>query len=178
MQRISEPDELIVIGKIVRAVGLEGLSGIEPFGNTLETIDVPCTIKIGKEVTKCIDITLEDIEFRPNVVVCQFKDIHDRTAAEFLNGNLLYIRKCDLPVLEKGEYYHFELIGMTVYADNDTMQIGTVSNVHNFPSADTIEINRFNGDSLLVPLVGQSVVKIDNESKCIILRFSFIEELL
>lgn len=178
MQRFSESDELIAVGKILRAVGLEGFCSVEPFGFTLESLKMPCKVCIGIQENSSKDILLEELDFRPKNLVCRFQGILDKDSAESLRGNTIYVLKSELPSLGQDEYYHFELIGMKVYTDNSDEPIGTVSQVHNFPSADTIEIERSHRDSLLIPLTGESIIRIDKSLQCIIFKHSFVEELL
>jgi len=178
MQRSSEPDELVAIGKITRAVGLEGFCVIDPQGTTLETLDVPCLVKFGDRVDNCADILIEELDLRSKDLICRFKDRYDRDSADLLRGKNIYIKKSTLPSLDQDEFYHFELIGMAVFTDFNNAAIGTITEVFNFPAADTIEIERTNGESLLISLTGESVIKIDKESRKIIFKHSFIEELL
>jgi len=178
MQRSSESDELIAVGIISRTVGLDGLCGIEPAGFALETLDLPCKVLVGESEKQCSEITLDHLEVRPKNLVGLFAGVDSVDAAEVLKGKNIYIRKADLPELGEDEFYHFELLGMTVLTDTGSEPVGSVIAVHNFPSADTIEISRKRGDSLLIPLTGESVVRIDKDSRRIILNFAFVEELL
>lgn len=178
MQRFSESDELIAIGRISRAVGLEGFCAVEPLGFTLESLKTPCKVSIGIQEKNSTDIILEELYFRPKNLVCRFKGVLDKDLAESLRGNTIYVSKSELPLLGQDEYYHFELIGMKVYTDISDEPIGTVSEVHNFPSADTLEIERSHKDSVLIPLTVEAIIRIDKSYRSIIFRHSFVEELL
>ncbi|NLD94945.1 MAG: 16S rRNA processing protein RimM [Fibrobacter sp.] len=177
MQRNSELNDLVAVGFITRTVGLEGLVGIEPSGFVLGTLELPYTLYIGVNEKECEEIVLEDLDERPNTFVGLFEGVDSIESAELLKGKHIYIAKADLPELEENEYYHFELVGMKVLTDNG-IELGTVIHVHNFPSADTIEISRKRGDALLVPLTKESVVSIDKDSRQITLKYDFVEELL
>jgi len=177
MQRNSELNDLVAVGVIPRTVGLEGLVGIEPSGFALGTLELPYTLYIGANEKECEEIVLEDLEERPNTYVGLFEGIDSIKSAETLKGKHIYITRAELPVLENDEYYHFELVGMMAVADNG-VELGRVTHVHNFPSADTIEVSRKRGDALLVPLTKESVVSIDKDSRQITLYYVFVEELL
>lgn len=178
MQRSSESDELIAVGKITRSVGLDGLLGIEPSGATLEVLELPCSVLVGTGVKQCDTFTLSELEFRPKICVGRFDGVQDRDTADLLRGKNIYVSKALLPSLDENSFYHFELMGMAVYTDRGNEEIGKVIEVHNFPSADTIEISRKYGDPILVPLTSDSVVRIEKDNGRIILNYSFVEELL
>jgi 16S rRNA processing protein RimM len=178
MQRSSDSDELIAVGKITRTVGLEGFCFVEPSGFTLETLELPCKVSVGVLENDSFEIVLEEIDFRPKNLICRFEGVNDIETAESFKGKTIFVKKCELPSLEQDEFYHFELIGMAVYTDKNSESIGIICDVHNFPSADTVEVKRLHGETLLIPLTGESIISIEKESRRIIFRHSFVEELL
>jgi 16S rRNA processing protein RimM len=178
MQKFSESDELIAVGRIIRSVGLDGLCLIEPSGSTLETLKLPCNLLVGFSDKKSDVMNLADLEIRPKNCAGRFTGVLDKDTADLLRGKNIYVSSALLPALDEDEYYHFELVGMAVLTDIGNEPIGKVIEVHNFPSADTIEIERKHGDPILVPLTNSSVVRVDKNSGCIILNYAFVEELL
>lgn len=171
-------EEWIAIGIIKRPVGLLGLCAIEPFGATLKALSPPCNVRIGKDIDIAEGMVVDRIVPLPNGLRCGFGARKDRAAVEGLRGSLIFIEKKALPVRAEGSFYHFELKGAGVYSDRDGSRIGTVVEVHNFPSSDTLEVEREGGTSLLLPLSGQAVAAIDIAGGRITVRQSFIEELL
>lgn len=178
MQSSSEHDEFITIGRITRTVGLEGFCTIDPLGITLQTLILPCKVRIGVNEFECELILLEELQSRPKNLVGRFEGMHDVNSAEILRGKNIYVKKSDLPSLDQDEFYHFELIGMEAFTDARSESIGIVSEVHNFPSADTLEIKPPFGDPFMIPLTGESIVRIEKVSRRIIFNHSFVEDLL
>ena len=170
--------EWIAIGIVRRAVGLDGRCGIEAFGTTMASLDPPCSIKLGRDIETARDVRMEEIDSKPGGYQCRFQGIDDRTAAEPLRGSLLFIEGSALPALKGNEFYHHELIGMPVFGDAGGGLLGSVVEVHNLPSVDTIEVALAKGGSVMVPLSGQAIVSIDTKEKRIVVSESFIEELL
>lgn len=80
----------------------------------------------------------------------------DRTAAEALRGTLLTVDRGDLPPLAEGEYYHADLIGLSVVTP-DGLPIGHVAAVENFGAGDVLEIERSDGKTFMVPLRPEAV---------------------
>jgi 16S rRNA processing protein RimM len=178
MQRSSEHDEFITVGRITRTVGLEGFCTIDPLGTALQALIVPCKVRIGAQENDCELILLEELQSRPKNLVGRFEGLHDKDSADRLRGKNIYINKTDLPSLDQDEFYHFELIGMEAFTDERSDAIGIVSEVHNFPAADTVEIKPNYGDPFLIPLTGESIIRIEKDSRKIVFRHSFVEDLL
>jgi len=171
------PGDLIVIGRVQRPIGLQGYCSVEAFGATFENLDLPSEIRIGESEANTRSVIVEEIEYRPKTVICRFKDVVDRESAEQLRGLFLYVDQTRLSPLGEGEFYHFELKGMDVFSDENEL-IGVVENVYNFPTIDSLEVRRKNGELVMVPFGNDSVLKIDVQKRRIIVKHDFLEELL
>ncbi|HEY8433910.1 MAG TPA: ribosome maturation factor RimM [Sphingomicrobium sp.] len=82
--------------------------------------------------------------------VARFEGIADRSGAEALRGGLVEASRSDLPPLEKGEYYHADLIGLAA-ADREGNAIGEVVAVENYGAGDLLEIESADGRRSLIP---------------------------
>lgn len=60
---------------------------------------------------------IEEIEEQGNEMVLHLAGVESRQEAEQLAGLRVYADQEDLPALEEGEYYYFELIGRPVFVD-------------------------------------------------------------
>ncbi len=171
------PEELIAVGKLLRTIGLDGLCALESYGKSMELLEVPIDVWIGLNPKTAQKSTIEEIQERPKGLVCRFKGINDLQSAEKIKNHLVFISSQQLPALDQQHFYHFELKGMKVYSDSNR-QIGVVEQVFNFPTTDSLEIRRMDGELVLVPMNEDSIVSIDKEKKLVILRQDFLEELL
>lgn len=61
--------------------------------------------------------TIEEIEEHSGEIVLFLTGVEGRQEAEQLVGLRVYADQADLPPLEEGEYYYFELIGRPVFVD-------------------------------------------------------------
>ena len=170
--------EWIAIAVVRRPVGLEGFCAIEPFGKTFAQLEPPCAVRLGKEIEGAAEVTIEKILSLPKEYRVRFSGKEDRTAVERLRGALIFVPEDALPARSGDEYYHFELKGMEVIGDVGGERLGTVIDVYNFPSTDTIEVKLDAGGTVLLPLSEQAMVSIDRSTKRIVVRQSFVEELL
>ena len=175
--RAPSAPQLITIGVIRKAIGLEGACAVTSFGSSLEQLILPAEVCVGSSEEQCKRMLLEKIEFRIKGPVCFFSGISSMESAAELVGFNLFIEKNLLPELKGGALYHFELIGMKVQTDQGR-EIGSVIAVHNFPTIDSIEIDTRKGDSVMIPMSEEALEKIDRTSGFITLRSVFVEELL
>jgi 16S rRNA processing protein RimM len=90
----------------------------------------------------------------------RFAEVVDRTAAEQLRGTELTVPRSALPPLEKGEYYHADLIGLSAISTTGEA-LGTVAAIENFGAGDVIEIERQNGKRFMVPMTEAAVPEWD-----------------
>ena len=170
--------EWIAVGRVTRAVGLDGSCIVEPFGATLDTIELPCTVMLGYSLQSIRTFQIDDIRVRNKGLNIRFNGVSDRDAADALKGMFVYAQESALPELVDDEYYHFELKGMSVYTDVDNALIGNITDVYNFPAADTLEIQHTGGFSVLVPMNSESIVLIDRKERRVVLNKVFVEDLL
>ncbi len=94
-------------------------------------------------------------------LVARLEGITDRNAAEALRGTELYIDRALLPAAAAGEWYHADLIGLTV-VDDAGVTWGAVKDVANYGAGDLLEIAPSDGgDTELVPFTNDYVPAID-----------------
>lgn len=99
--------------------------------------------------------------------------IDDRTAAEALRGEAIFVPRSAIGQLAQGEYLVDELIGFEV-ADG-AQSVGRVKDVLILPSADALEVERPGQEPLLVPLVGDAVRRLDTEARRVDVDMGFLE---
>jgi 16S rRNA processing protein RimM len=176
-EHIQGESSLIALGGIKKPIGLQGCCALEMFGETLKKVSLPLEVFVGSAERNCTPLTLTAVEFRPKGPVCFFSTINDVESANALRGFFLFIHASALPKLEKDTYYHFELIGLRVQTDSGK-ELGECINVYNYPSVDSIEVNRSSGVTVIIPLTTDAVADIDWKSGYVTVRHAFIEELL
>lgn len=104
-------------------------------------------------------LTLKSVRDGSNGAIARFAEITDRNAAEALRGTQLVVPRSSLPPLGEGEYYHVDLIGLSVETDTGT-PVGTVVAVENFGAGDIIEIEQPDGKRFMVPVAQAEIGEI------------------
>lgn len=101
-------------------------------------------------------------------LIATIAGIEDRNAAEQLRGTKLYVDRSLLPEPDDDEYYHADLIGLTVL-DRDGLALGKIVSVQNFGAGDLIEVERPNARTTeFFPFNAQFVPSVDLESETLV----------
>jgi 16S rRNA processing protein RimM len=108
-------------------------------------------------------LTLKSARAGNNGTIARFAEVPDRNAAEALRGTELTVPRAALPLLEAGEYYHADLIGLAVVS-TDGEAIGRVVAIDNFGAGDVIEIERESGKRFMVPMRPEAVLEWNGET--------------
>jgi len=124
---------LTCVGVITDAYHLRGLVKIKTFTAKPENI---CHLKCQDESGRAMVIT----KGSGGTNVFRIEGISDRTMAERLIGNKIYLDRKDLPPIESDdEFYMDELVDVPVF-DTNNVQIGRVGGCFNFGAGDILEI--------------------------------------
>lgn len=107
-----------------------------------------------------------------NVVSCsalsrgwlvKFEGVNDRDQADQLKGSYLLTVTADLPELEEGNYYLFDLVGVEVFTTSGEM-LGTLESIDQYPANDIYVVVGARG-RLMIPAIRDVVKSIDIKNK-------------
>ena len=112
-------------------------------------------VMIGDEL-----LHIESCKYHKQCVLMKFREYPSRETARCLTGRLLTIDRDETVPLKEGEYYTFDIVGLTVY-DMDGRELGHVENVLRTGSNDVYQTRRVDGGELLIPALKAVVKEID-----------------
>jgi 16S rRNA processing protein RimM len=94
-------------------------------------------------------------------LIARLRGVSNRDAAERLCKVKLYIPRARLPAAQQDEFYHADLIGLSV-ATIDGTELGQVIAVHNFGAGDLIEVRPSQaGATVMLPFTESVVPQVD-----------------
>ena len=159
---MAEPDDWLMVGKLVGAQGLRGELKLNPASDFPErfTKPGPRWLRSQKDETP-IEIQLKSGRQLPgrSLFVLRLQGVNDRAAAEALVGKELLVQADDRPELEDGEFHLLDLVGLEARLAEAGEIVGTVSDLISGGN-DLLEIKRANGKTLLVPFVDAIVPEV------------------
>ena len=154
----SVPDasnERIVIGRVGAAHGIRGELRIIPLTDFPERFAALREVMVGDEL-----LHIESVKPQGKNFLMRFREYAVREVAQRLTGRLLTVARAEAAPLDEGEYYVFDIVGLTVYDEEDN-ELGSVENVLRTGSNDVYAVRSEDGRELLIPALRAVVQSID-----------------
>ena len=146
----------VQVGRVGKPHGLEGAFVVEGASDDPERFAVGATLLVGGEPAQVVES--KRAGGRPVIQV-------DRSVPR---GAPIEIERADLPQLERGEYYAFQLVGLEV-EETGGQNLGRVTEVSSGPANDVLELDT----GAALPLVDACVQEVDLERGRIIVKPGF-----
>lgn len=157
-------EDRVIVGAIAGAYGVRGELRLKSFCATPEDIEDynPLITADGRSFTVAI---LRPIK---NGFAARIAEVATKEQADALRGVELFTTRDKLPALPDDEFYHADLIGLSVFDTGGTL-IGTVKTVQNHGADDLLEVQLTGGSATaLIPFTRAAVPTVDLASGRII----------
>ena len=154
----SVPDasnERIVIGRVGAAHGIRGELRVIPLTDFPERFAALREVMVGDEL-----LHIESVKPQGKNFLMRFREYAVREDAQKLTGRHLTVARAEAAPLDEGEYYVFDIVGLTVY-DEENNELGTVENVLRTGSNDVYAVRSEDGREILIPALRKVVRTID-----------------
>jgi len=153
-------DDVFQIGKIVNTQGLKGEMRVFPTTDDPHRFDAMKTVSL-RDKQGVIEYGVERVRHQKNLVILKLVGIDDIAQAEKLRGAELIVPRAAALPLDAGEYYHKDLIGITVVtAEGETLGI-----LHDILSTGANDVYEVRADEtvkpLLIPAIRQCIINVD-----------------
>ncbi|SFE39520.1 ribosome maturation factor RimM [Alteribacillus iranensis] len=155
------------VGKIINTHGVRGELKILPITDFVDD-----RFQNGNELflfheTKKdrVKVTIERSRSHKQFLLLTVTEINTLEEAETWKGGILQIPETALTPLEEGEYYYHEIIGCTVYTEEEK-PLGEVDDILSPGANDVWVVKPFHGEKeILIPYIKEVVKEIDVEKK-------------
>ena len=145
------------IGAIVGPQGVRGQFKVKPFTVAPKSLSAygPVTTDNGQQLMlQIISVSAKGL------VIVRAKGVDTRDAAEALRGVTLYVVRESLPKPNDGEFYHADLLGMSVKGQ-DGVPLGNLIAIHDFGAGEIAELAPQKGPTSMVPFGGDRLIAVD-----------------
>ncbi|MEN3202513.1 MAG: ribosome maturation factor RimM [Atribacterota bacterium] len=156
---MSRRVEQVFVGKITAPHGLKGWVRVLPLTDFGDRFVKGVSFLVGSPGKSFVERVVEDVAWRGNFLLLRFRGVLSRTEAEMLRGLFLAVPREDVPPLPPGHFYHFELVGLTVF-ERGVLR-GTVDSVVPMSVYDYLVVKDAAGREFYLPFVSAFVVKVD-----------------
>jgi len=137
-------DDQVALAAVAGAHGISGEVRLKLFAESVDSLRRHARVRVGDRL-----LTLASVK-GDRTLIARFAEVSDRDAAEALRGQLLTVPRTALPPLDEGEYYHADLIGLPCESPEGE-DLGRVVAVEDFGAGDLLEIERPDGQRVLIP---------------------------
>ena len=160
--------EYFEIGQIVNTFGIKGFVKVNPFTDDMQRFGELNYVFVvrNKELLK---MQIEEVKYHKNVVLVKFKGIEDINMAEQYKGCYIKIKREDARKLPKDTYFIADLIGVSVFDENDNF-LGKVNDIYNNKVHDIYVIKDDLGKQILLPSTKEIIKQIDVENDRIVVH--------
>ena len=156
----------VCVGQILGVHGVRGLVKLASFTADPQSLAAYGSVT-DAEGTRRFDLEL--LSSQKGHWLARLKGIDDRDAAQALSGLRLYVDRERLPTAEEDEFYHADLIGLSVEEPGGKV-LGKVAAVHNFGAGDVLEIEAPSGERPLLPFTKAVVPVVDLPGRRIVVE--------
>lgn len=168
------PDDLVLVGHITGAYGIQGWVRIKPYSADADALLYAKTWWLDKPELR--DVEVMQAKDHSGDTVARLMGVADRNAAEALKGATVQVSRSYFPPLSDGEYYWVDLIGLAVenlqgellgqvtdLMDNGAHPILRVAPAESGNGADKDADNK--APEMLIPFVDHYVQAVDQQAK-------------
>jgi len=153
------PEELLLVGKVLRPHGLEGKLRILSYAESPKSFLRPGTVILKTEKGVSREFRVSSVKPHKNVLLLKLEDLNSPEEAEEYRGAGIYIRKSLLVRDGEDEFFWHEIIGLQVYL-NSGEYVGEIREIFRTGSND-IYVARKGGKETLIPAIHDVVQEID-----------------
>ena len=158
MSSLDQTD-FIVIGKITKPHGVHGELRVIPYTDSPERFEWLETVYVGDLPEP---VVVESVRFHQQLVLIRLEGFTTREAGQRLRNALLQVSEADAIPLDEGEYFLYQLEGLTVVTDTGET-LGKLTRVIETGANNVFEVQGDGGEYLL-PDIAEVVLDIDFEN--------------
>jgi 16S rRNA processing protein RimM len=156
----------VPVGRVVSAHGVRGEVKFWYYNETRkDSLKYPSFFV--DQSGKTVELKPSGIRLQGNAFVIKFKGLETVESVQFLIKKELSVREDDLPGLDEGEYYDYQLIGLDVVTGDDKV-IGKVKGVMHTMANDILIVDGVR--EVLVPMTENHIVNISPKDGLVRIR--------
>lgn len=153
----------VELGKIVGVWGVKGWVKLHSYTRNRSDISQYKTwyLEASRKPSDVTAIEVLNCRVQGQGMVAQLVGVSDRSQAQAMIGNVISVKKSDLPSLPQGEYYWQQLIGLSVL--NADREIGRLDSILETGANDVLVVKQLAPDQpdVLIPYIDEAVLEID-----------------
>lgn len=156
----------IAVGRLRRPHGVRGEIMMEVLTDFPERLRSGKRVFVGEEHQP---MTIARVRPHQNILLVSFRGIDTPEAVAAFRNQYVYVHKSDLPKLPEGEYYHHELLGLSL-VDESGRPLGVLEEILETGANDVYLARTPEGKELLIPAIPDVILDINLPARQIRIR--------
>jgi 16S rRNA processing protein RimM len=156
-----QKEKFIIIGEIVGVHGIRGVVKVRSYSESPFLFTSGNSVFLHLPGKKRNAYLIKEMQPHKRLLLVSFDGIRDMDAAEALIGVEISVERTSLPVPEDGSYYWDDLIGISVFAENDRY-LGRLESILQTGSNDVYVVKN-DKKEILIPAIADVVISISLE---------------
>ncbi|MCR5420246.1 MAG: ribosome maturation factor RimM [Lachnospiraceae bacterium] len=152
-------EHLLQVGILSSTHGIHGEMKVFPTTDDMRRFKKLKTVLLDTGTGK-IELKIEGVKFFKQFVILKFEGYDSINDIEKYKGRSIYVTRENAVKLKEDEYYMADLIGMTVYDDNDN-KLGEICDILQTGANDVYVISSEEYNEILLPAIKQCVLEVD-----------------
>ena len=156
-QRARQPDEYLVVGRVVRPHGVRGALIVEPVSKLIDSLEPGNNVFLGDDNTQ--ELLLSSRYHRDRLMI-SLRGVNDRDQAEALRGMDFKIRFKQAAPLDEHEYYYWQMIGLEAVTETGE-SLGKVVEILETGANDVYVVRDEEGHEILLPAIATVILNVE-----------------
>lgn len=149
----------LAVGKLRRPHALRGEVLMDVLTDFPERLQPGVVVYVGEEH---LPIRIRSRRDHGRAMLIAFEGYDDRDSIGVFRNHFLYVRSDDRPALPEGDYYHHQLLGLSIRSD-DGLLLGVLSKILITGANDVYVVSADTGPDILIPAIDSVVLDVNLE---------------
>lgn len=154
---MSASPTYVAVGQLLRPHGIRGEMRMAILTDFPERLKPGLRVFLGDDHRPA---KLHSVRPHQDVLLVAFDGYADRTAVEPLRNQVVSVLSSQIPPLPEGEYYHHQLLGLQVFAEDGGL-LGNLTEILETGANDVYVIQDDAGGEILLPALDETILEID-----------------
>ena len=156
----------VAVGRVTRAHGVGGEVAVIPMSVVDARFERGSRLYLGPSTNR--PLVVKATRKHGNRLLVSFERVDERTSAESMTGEYLFVPSSEVPALPEGEYWPHELVGCSVVTESGR-ELGHLREVMRTQANDVWAADGPEGE-VLIPALREVVVSVDLPGRRIVVR--------
>lgn len=162
---VGEP-VFLAVGKLRRPHGVQGEIQMEVLTDFPQRIRAGITLYVGEEHEP---IKVAGVRAHDQILIMTLEGFDTPETVGRFRNQFVFVPTKSVPPLPEGQYYHHQLVGMTV-VDEHGQLLGTLTDVLETGANDVYAVSSPEGEEILLPVIENVIIAVSLEKREIIAR--------